>query len=186
MRDIGRNIKDLRVRAKLTQEELAERLFVTRQTVSNYENGKSRPDVDMIVRIGVILNADANTVIYGIQEDMDKRWKYRRVLILTGILLISSVLVVYLNAATTELRQNTWVFLPFALVRYLGLPAVWMLAGWWLMDLLSVLISYKQWDQPFVRRIRTVLLCLLLIVFAILLVQIVYTGIGAIGSCLVA
>jgi len=178
MRDIGKNIKDLRVRAKLTQEELAERLFVTRQTVSNYENGKSRPDVDMIVRIGEILNADANTVIYGIQEDMDKRWKYRRVLILTGILLISFVLVVYLNAATTELRQNTWVFLPFALVRYLGLPAVWMLAGWWLMDLLAVLISYKQWDQPFVRRIRTVLLCLLLIVFAILLVQIVYTVIG--------
>ena len=52
MRDIGKNIKDLRIRAKLTQEELAEKLFVTRQTVSNYENGKSRPDVDMIVKIG--------------------------------------------------------------------------------------------------------------------------------------
>ena len=68
MRDIGKNIKDLRIRAKLTQVELAEKLFVTRQTVSNYENGKSRPDVDMIVRIGEILNTDANTVIYGIPE----------------------------------------------------------------------------------------------------------------------
>ena len=73
MRDIGKNIKELRIRAKLTQEELAEKLFVTRQTVSNYENGKSRPDVDMIVRIGEVLNADANTVIYGIPEEMDKR-----------------------------------------------------------------------------------------------------------------
>ena len=157
---------------------MAEKLFVTRQTVSNYENGKSRPDVDMIVRIGEVLNADANTVIYGIPEEMDKRRKYRRILLLTGILVLVSVLFAWLNTVTKDLRNDTWFCLPFTLVRYFGLPAVWMLAGWWLMDVLTLLISYKQWDQPFVRRIRTVLLCLLLIVFAILLVQIVYTGIG--------
>ena len=178
MRDIGKNIKDLRIRAKLTQEELAEKLFVTRQTVSNYENGKSRPDVDMIVKIGEILNADANTVIYGIPKEMDKAEKYRRVLILTAVLLVTSVLLVWLNAITKELRSDRWILLPFALVRYLGLPAVWMLAGWWLMDLLSLMITYKHWDQPFVRYIRIVLLCLLLIGFVILLVQVVYTGIG--------
>lgn len=41
MRDIGKNIRDLRQQKHLTQKELAERLFVTRQTVSNYENGVS-------------------------------------------------------------------------------------------------------------------------------------------------
>jgi len=41
MRDIGKNIRDLRQQKHLTQEELAEQLFVTRQTVSNYENGVS-------------------------------------------------------------------------------------------------------------------------------------------------
>ena len=46
MRDIGKNIRDLRTRKDMTQDELAEKLFVTRQTVSNYETGKSRPDVD--------------------------------------------------------------------------------------------------------------------------------------------
>ena len=178
MRDIGKNIKDLRMRAKLTQEELAEKLFVTRQTVSNYENGKSRPDVDMIVKIGQILNADANTVIYGIPKEMDKTEKYRRVLILTAILLVSSVLFVWLNAITKELRSDRWILLPFALVRYLGFPALWMVVGWWLMDLLSLMITYKQWDQPFVCYIRIVLLCLLLIGFVILLVQVVFTGIG--------
>lgn len=35
MRDIGKNIRDLRESKGLTQEELAARLFVTRQTVSN-------------------------------------------------------------------------------------------------------------------------------------------------------
>lgn len=37
MRDIGKNIKTLRMAKGITQEELAAALFVTRQTVSNYE-----------------------------------------------------------------------------------------------------------------------------------------------------
>lgn len=55
MRDIGKNIRDLRQQKHLTQEELAEQLFVTRQTVSNYENGRTRPDVDQILRLAEIL-----------------------------------------------------------------------------------------------------------------------------------
>ncbi|MCI6486454.1 MAG: helix-turn-helix domain-containing protein [Clostridiales bacterium] len=43
MRDVGKNIKDLRQGRGLTQDELAERLFVSRQTVSNYELGRTRP-----------------------------------------------------------------------------------------------------------------------------------------------
>ena len=38
---IGRRIQQSREQAGLTQEELAELLFVTRQTISNYENGDS-------------------------------------------------------------------------------------------------------------------------------------------------
>ena len=45
MRDIGKNIRLLRQQKIMTQDELAEALFVTRQTVSNYETGRSRPDV---------------------------------------------------------------------------------------------------------------------------------------------
>ena len=65
MRDIGKNIRDLRQQKHLTQEELAERLFVTRQTVSNYENGRTRPDVDQILRLAEIFDTDANAVLYG-------------------------------------------------------------------------------------------------------------------------
>lgn len=51
MRDISKNIRALRTAKGLTQEELAAALHVTRQTVSNYENGRSRPDIDMVLRI---------------------------------------------------------------------------------------------------------------------------------------
>ena len=41
MRDIGKNIRALRMRKKLSQDQLAEAIHVTRQTVSNYETGVS-------------------------------------------------------------------------------------------------------------------------------------------------
>lgn len=67
MRDIGKNIRQLRVRQNMTQDELAQKLFVTRQTVSNYETGKSKPDVEMLERIAEVLHTDILTVIYGPQ-----------------------------------------------------------------------------------------------------------------------
>lgn len=42
MRDIGKNIRAARIRQGITQDTLAEKLFVTRQTVSNYETGGSQ------------------------------------------------------------------------------------------------------------------------------------------------
>nr|WP_326167700.1 helix-turn-helix transcriptional regulator [uncultured Lachnoclostridium sp.] len=41
MAKIGRNIREQRMKKGLSQEELAERLYVTRQTISNYETGGS-------------------------------------------------------------------------------------------------------------------------------------------------
>ena len=55
MRDIGKNIRDLREQAKLTQDALAEQLCTTRQTISNYERGKTRPDVEQIRWIGIAI-----------------------------------------------------------------------------------------------------------------------------------
>ena len=42
---ISKNIKRLRQQAGLTQEQMAEKLFVTRQTVSLWENSKTQPDI---------------------------------------------------------------------------------------------------------------------------------------------
>ena len=66
MRDIGKNIKHLREVNKLSQEQLAEKLFVTRQTISNYETSRSRPDVEMLQKIAEVLDTDVNTVIRSI------------------------------------------------------------------------------------------------------------------------
>lgn len=44
-------IKDLRLNRGLNQVELAKELFVTKQTVSNWENGNLMPSVDMLMKI---------------------------------------------------------------------------------------------------------------------------------------
>ena len=43
MNAVGKNLKQLRQREKLTQDALAERLHVTRQAVSSWETGKPQP-----------------------------------------------------------------------------------------------------------------------------------------------
>ena len=48
---IDRNIRRLRKEAGLTQEELAQKLFVTRQTISLWELGKVHPDLETLQKL---------------------------------------------------------------------------------------------------------------------------------------
>ena len=49
--DIANQILNIRKEQKLTQEEFGRLFYVTRQTVSNWENGKSYPDLQILVDI---------------------------------------------------------------------------------------------------------------------------------------
>lgn len=64
MSDIAKNIKKLRMDQGLSQAQLAEKLNVTRQTISSWERGNSFPDVGMLVQIAEALNAEVNDLIY--------------------------------------------------------------------------------------------------------------------------
>ena len=49
--DIGSKIKSARLEKKLTQEQVAELLGVSRQTISNWENEKSYPDIISVIKM---------------------------------------------------------------------------------------------------------------------------------------
>ena len=63
MSNISENLKNLRKEKGWTQQELADKLFVTRQAVSNWELGKTEPDVDMIIKISEITQNNIDTLI---------------------------------------------------------------------------------------------------------------------------
>ena len=49
--DFGKQIRQIRKDAKLSQEQMAAKLNVSRQAVSNWENNKNLPDLEMIITI---------------------------------------------------------------------------------------------------------------------------------------
>ncbi len=51
--------------ANLTQEQLAEKMNLTRQAVSNWENEKTCPDIDTIMRLAEVLDIDVMFLLYG-------------------------------------------------------------------------------------------------------------------------
>ena len=56
-------LKKIRVKNRLTQDEMAEKLFVTRQAVSRWENGDSTPNIDTLKQISVTFDISINTLL---------------------------------------------------------------------------------------------------------------------------
>lgn len=62
---VGKNIKKAREAKGISQEQLAERLNVTRQAVSNWERGKTEPDIQMLQQLSEVLEVSVEELIYG-------------------------------------------------------------------------------------------------------------------------
>ena len=75
MSDFSDNLKRLRKKASLSQDTLAEKLRVSRQTVSSWERGKSYPDLDMLVQISEALHTSPNELLYPPQRDRRRHGK---------------------------------------------------------------------------------------------------------------
>lgn len=61
----GSNLSFYRKKANLTQEELADKMFVTRQTVSRWETDIAFPDVETLVKLCDLLCCDMDTLVRG-------------------------------------------------------------------------------------------------------------------------
>ena len=68
--EIGSQIKKLRNAQGLSQEELAEKIYVTRQTISNWENEKSYPDIHSLLALSSIFEISLDQLIKGDIEIM--------------------------------------------------------------------------------------------------------------------
>ena len=64
MAKVSKNIKKFRTDNGLTQDALAEKINVTRQTVSSWENGRTQPDIEMLEILSQVFSV-------GIEEPAD-------------------------------------------------------------------------------------------------------------------
>ncbi len=117
MRDIGKNIKAFRLKNKITQEQLAESLYVTRQTISNYETGRSHPDIEMLRSIADIYKIDVETLIYG-DVSLNGRTLRTKVYVVMGCVIYiaaASIFITgfydYIYDHTVTTFDRTWMIL---------------------------------------------------------------------------
>ena len=66
--DIGCKIKAARIEKKLTQEQVAELLGVSRQTISNWENEKSYPDIISVIKMSECYDVSLDYLLEGEQK----------------------------------------------------------------------------------------------------------------------
>ena len=68
--ELGKQIKACRTALALSQEQLAEKVYVTRQTVSNWETEKSYPDLQSLLLLSTLFDVSLDQLIKGDLEEM--------------------------------------------------------------------------------------------------------------------
>lgn len=105
--NLSNKIIELRSKNKLTQEELAETLMVSRQTVSNWETGKCYPDIETLIIMSNKFNISLDDLLKDnikMVKEVDKKVKIASKLkyVLTIVLIISILVGVFLVKSNVE------------------------------------------------------------------------------------
>ena len=175
MRDIGKNIRTVRETKNMTQEALAEALYVTRQTVSNYETGKTRPDIDMLVKISEVLETDVQVLLYGQPMPESRKKEIRRLIVCGSWVLVMGILFAVLMPVFKRLQYNHYIVGPVWLMADLKCLLLMIPLGWCAMQAISLLSGAKPCRQRWVPLIRRLLLGVLIAVEVLMLpLQIFY------------
>ena len=116
--ELGNRIKELRKAQNINQDELAEKLFVSRQTISNWENYKSYPDIQSVLLLSEIFNVSVDQLLKGdvekmeriiteqTQADINKMHTY-------AIGMLISIVALLISTPVLAFTTGFWFFIPF-------------------------------------------------------------------------
>ena len=116
--ELGKQIKKYRQEAQLSQEELANRVYVSRQTISNWENDKSYPDVNSLVLLGEVFQVSLDKLIKGDIDTMketikqEEVKKFNRYGTIYTVLLVTAVV----SAAPLFYFGNKWTVILWCVI----------------------------------------------------------------------
>lgn len=120
--DISNQIKTRREAMGLSQEQLAERVYVSRQTVSNWERDKTYPDIQSLLMLSVLFNTSIDTLVKGdvdVMEETVKRDSKRMTIFAVLMLaMLALAFAIAFSPAFTWMKE-TWGTAPAVLITLL-------------------------------------------------------------------
>lgn len=124
--EIGKRIREYRKIYNLSQEQLADKIFVSRQTVSNWENNKTYPDIQIIVSLSILFNVSLDELIREDLEEMKMKISNnkatKRADIYSLIMICSTILASLSIGLVVALPESKFIWIvPVTLF----LPALW-------------------------------------------------------------
>ena len=116
--ELSAQIKKYRTELNLSQEELAEKVYVTRQTISNWENGKSYPDIHSLLLLSSLFNVSLDQLIKGDIETMKEIISEQEVKRFNHYGKIFSIhfLILIISAAPLFIWLEQYAFIPFGVL----------------------------------------------------------------------
>ena len=116
--ELGKQIKKHRQEVQLSQEELADRVYVSRQTISNWENDKSYPDVNSLVLLSEIFQISLDNLIKGDIEVMKDVIQKEEIVKMNryGKIYTIMLIVTVVSAVPLFMWLGVWAFIPWGII----------------------------------------------------------------------
>lgn len=125
--EVGKQIKKYRKEQSLSQDVLAEKIYVSRQTISNWENDKCYPDINSLVLLSEIFHVSLDQLIKGDVKTMKKQINQADLKnfnhlsrIFTAMLLAAIITPIPLFHFLSYIGIGIWVII-FAVALYIGI-----------------------------------------------------------------
>ena len=115
--ELNEQIKKYRTEMNLSQEELAERIYVTRQSISNWENGKTYPDIHSLLLLSALFGISLDQLVKGDIEIMKKEIKEAEVKKMNryGRIYAVMLLATAVSAVPLFMWLGGWGFIPWGI-----------------------------------------------------------------------
>ena len=115
---LGKQIKKHRQEVQLSQEKLADRVYVSRQTISNWENDKSYPDVNSLVLLSEIFQISLDNLIKGDIEVMKDVIQKEEIVKMNryGKIYTIMLIVTAISAVPLFMWLGVWAFIPWGII----------------------------------------------------------------------
>ena len=138
--ELGSQIKKHRGELKLSQDALAEKIYVSRQTISNWETEKNYPDVNSLIRMSEVFGVSVDVLLKGDVEEMKRIIKEDDIKEFTKLSWLYTILL-FLMLIT-----------PIPLAKFLGF---WGMGIWAVLAAVAIIYAVKIEKKKKIHNIQT-------------------------------